>query len=330
MDKRYLVGGVVCVLLLVIIVWMIKRRRKNEVTSAPVMVPVVPVVQPAPVVTVAPYVYDPNKMETRAPESKLLNFAFESLLRPGYVPTLDAKLAPMPSANPVYALVDCGVSGSRYAVRWQNKYLTVVTGDVLVWNDVKQEPNSCFVVVPGWCKTTGGDEYVMLRSAVNGFFLRADEGTGKLLCKDAPTTNTALHYCWKLRAPQLASDQSSANCGCVYDATVRGVVCRPCSVASAAAPASATPAPMPGPWPEMIGWDWRQAQAFLQQKYPGLAVYAVACAVDNTWCPSNITPTTSQAYVVLRYNPQTNRIIYAPAVEVPQAAAQHQQIVVNV
>ena len=262
-------------------------------------------------------------METRAPDSKLTNFGFESLLKPGYVPNAQAVLVPKPAANPIYALVNCGLSNTRYAIRWQNRFLTVVTGDVVSWTDQKEEPNSCFAMIPGWCKTANGDEYVMLRSATNGHFVRADDATGKLVCKDSPTQNTALKYCWKLRGPVLASEVTPpGQCGCQFDPNAKAVVCKPCTVATSAAPA--TPAPLPGPWPELIGWDVQQAKQFLEKKYPHVAIFAFACPA-KTECPISVANPPGQPYVILRYSAETGRILFTPSVAMPGGGFIRQQ-----
>lgn len=253
-------------------------------------------------------VADDGRIETRAPDEKRLSFAFEPLLRSGYVPALDARLVPKPAGNPVYALVACGVSNTRYAIRWQQRYLTVVNSDTVEWTDLKQEPHSCFVLVPGHCQVPG-DAYVMLRSAQNGKFLRFHESTLKLMCSDAPTANTAQNFCWKLAA--AAPPQNA--CGCQYDYNVRAVVCTPCGgVANSAAPA--TPAPLPGPWPELIGWDVDQAAAYLARQVQGLAVLRLSCASGQA-CSVTGVPPGVDLFVALRYDPLTNRVLFTPAVE---------------
>lgn len=322
-DMRLVAGAVVCLLLLILSSWLLMRKKPSggggtstSSTAVAAAGPVLPVslAMPTPSPPATAYLYEPERMETREPDSKLTSFGFEYYLRPGFVPDLEPKLVPKPAGNPIYALVNCGVNNTRYAIRWQNKFLSVVTGDVLSWTDLKQEPNSCFVLVPGWCKAENGEDYVMLRSALNGHFLRAEEATGKLVCKDSPTQNTALYYCWKLRGPALASEQATGNCGCQFDPNVRAVVCKPCTVASSAAPA--TPAPLPGPWPELVNWEVRQAQAFLASKYPGISVYAMACPVNQPNCPLSIALPPNVPVVILRYNPENSRVIYAPKVDI--------------
>lgn len=247
-----------------------------------------------------------TNIEIREPETKLTAFAFESLTMPGFVPNLDLKLVRKPAANPVYSLVSCGVANTRYAIRWQGRYLSVVTGKVLKWSDLKEEPNSCFVLVPGYCGSPG-QEYAMLRSALNGNFLRADE-TGTLICDDAPTANTATKFCWKLRGTPGVNTE--AQCGCQYDYNVQGVVCKPCGITNTAAPA--TQAPLPGPWPELVGWDVQQAATYITQKHPALTILRIPCQ-DGQQCPIIGSP--PGLVVALRYHPQTGRILFTPETE---------------
>lgn len=263
--------------------------------------------QPAPATAAGVGVLDDGRIETRDPDQKLLSFAFEPLLRSGHVPALDARLVPKPSGNPVYALVSCGLSNTRYAIRWQQRFLTVVNDDTVEWTDLKQEPHSCFVLVPGHCQVPG-DSYVMLRSAQNGKFLRFHESSLKLMCSDAPTANTAQKFCWKLAA---ASAPQNA-CGCQYDYNVRAVVCTPCGVTNSAAPA--TPAPLPGPWPELVGWDVDQAAAFITRQFPRITVLRLSCASSQSCAVAGVPPGVDM-FVALRYDPLTNRVLFTPAVE---------------
>jgi hypothetical protein len=314
MNWKYLLGGGLGCLLVMTLLWVFVLRPKSSSSSSsmqPTLPPLVNAAQtPAMVFQPQPsqnLMADPNAIETREPETKLTAFAFESLTAPGFVPNLDLRLVRKPAANPVYSLVSCGVANTRYAIRWQGRYLSVVTGKVLKWSDLKEEPNSCFVMVPGYCGSPG-QQYAMLRSALNGNFLRADE-TGTLICDDAPTANTALKFCWKVRgAPAVNTD---AQCGCAYDYNVQSVVCKPCGVATSAAPA--TRAPLPGPWPELVGWDVNQAEAYLKQRHPSLTILRIPCQDGQQNCPILGAP--AGLVVALRYHPQTGRLIFAPMAE---------------
>ncbi len=312
MSPTMMLGLVVlCVLVLGFAWWMFKKP--SFAADAPLAGALFTASAPAPAMvlpTQAPVVVgtgDDGRIETRPPDEKRLSFAFEPLLRSGYVPSLNAALVRKPAGNPVYALVACGLSNTRYAIRWQNRYLTVVNDETVEWTDLKQEPHSCFVLVPGHCQVPG-DAYVMLRSAQNGKFLRFHETTLKLMCSDAPTANTAQKFCWKLAA--AAPPQNA--CGCQYDYNVRSVVCKPCSVTNSAAPA--TPAPLPGPWPELVGWDVDQAALYLTRQVQGLTVLRLACASSQS-CDVAGVPPGVDLFVALRYDPLTNRVLFTPAVE---------------
>jgi hypothetical protein len=304
---------VVCACVLLAFWWFFKRPGSSSSPGLPgagIFAPSAPapaliLQQPPPQAATGPL--DDGRIETRDPDAKLLSFAFEPLLRSGHVPALDARLVPKPAGNPVYALVSCGLSNTRYAIRWQQRFLTVVNDDTVEWTDLKQEPHSCFVLVPGHCQVPG-DSYVMLRSAQNGKFLRFHESTLKLMCSDAPTTNTAQKFCWKLAA---ASAPQNA-CGCQYDYNVRSVVCTPCGVTASAAPA--TRAPLPGPWPELVGWDVDQAAAFVTRQVRGVTVLRLSCASSQA-CDVTGVPPGVDLFVALRYDPLTNRVLFTPAVE---------------
>ena len=319
-NWKYAAAGVVCCVVLVCVAYWYTSRPASSSSpmfeqpgkigaalfgaNAPSPAMVLPSQAPA-----APVVLDNGQIETREPDAKLVNFAFEPLLRSGYVPSMDLTLVRKPAANPVYSLVSCGLSNTRYAIRWRQRYLTVINDDTLQWTDTKMEPHSCFVLVPSYCQVPG-DSFVMLRSAQTGSFLRFDEATGKIMCQDAPTQNTAQKFCWKLRGAE--SIKTDAACGCQYDYNVRGVVCTPCGVTNSAAPA--TPAPMPGPWPELVGWDVDQAYAFLQQRHSSLTLVRVSCA-QNQPCLVVGVPPGVDAYVVLRYDPLSKRVLFTPSVE---------------
>ena len=158
-----------------------------------------------------------------APITRLADFAFESKTRPGYVPTAKGGIAPKPAGNPPYKFVACEASAS-YAVRWNGRYLTVKDSSTVRWTEERQEPGSCFKIVPGFCGA--GDGYVMLRSVANKSVLRADEASGMLVCKDIPTARTAAMFCWKLN-PAIAKKQP---CGQQYSYDLGRIVDVPCDV----------------------------------------------------------------------------------------------------
>ena len=162
------------------------------------------------------------KWVSSPPEAKLATFAFESKTRPKYVPNQQGRIAIIPSGNPPYKLVGCDSVGA-YAIRWNGRYLTVDSPNLVKWTEEKLEPGSCFKIVPGYC---GGGEYIMLRSVANKLVLRADDTYGQLVCKDTPTARTADSYCWKLN-PTTTSKQP---CGPQYSYDLGRIVDIPCNV----------------------------------------------------------------------------------------------------
>lgn len=168
---------------------------------------------------------------TDPPEARLANFAFEPKTKPGYVPNKKGRLAPKPAGNPAYKLVGCRLSGA-YAIRWHGRYLTLVSPTKMLWTLEKEEPNSCFKIVPGYC---GGDgkSFVMLRSVTNKHFVRFENTTGALVCKDSPTSRTSAGYCWKLQPDSIGTRQP---CGSQYSFDLGRVIDVPCDVVATPAP----------------------------------------------------------------------------------------------
>lgn len=255
---------------------------------------------------------------TDEPDEKLAAFAFESLVRPGQVPSKAGTLIPKPAGNPPYKLVQCG---KGYAIRWMGRYLSVDSPNKLVWTESKQEPHSCFRIIPGYCDD---QKYVMLRSIANSLFVRPDD-SGALVCKDTPTARNAKQYCWKLN-PDVAGVQP---CGCTYSQDLQRVVCTPCGppVNTRPAPGSSCSTVTPGhhaqcclsktrgddaycqtvTWPETVGRNLQEAMLYLRTKRPDLVL---------TPCPSPCAvsgyPTPAPNVVVIPYDPRT-MFVTAPA-----------------
>lgn len=166
---------------------------------------------------------DELKWATDAPEAKLATFAFEPKTKPLFVPNKQAQVARKPAGNPPYKLVGCNSTGA-YAIRWNGRYLTVLSANSVKWTEEKQEPGSCFKLVPGYCG--GGSNFVMLRSVANKLFLRPDGASGQLVCKDTPTARTADTFCWKLN-PETTVKQP---CGPQYSYDLGRVIDVPCDV----------------------------------------------------------------------------------------------------
>jgi hypothetical protein len=226
---------------------------------------------------------------------RLATFAFENYTKKYHVPNMEGRIVRKPPGNAPYRLVPCGIEGT-YAVRWQGKFLTIDMSTMLVtWMNEKQEPHSCWRVIPGLC---GGEEFVMLRSSSNNMVLRPDGANGQLVVKDVPTARTAKDYCWKLSSAGPGAEA----CGCRYDYEKSQVVCTPCDPA----PKPETPilpnvhpghppvvdnylnqllTPRPGGGHDdprlatiarqLAGHDARSAVQYIQQAVPGATVVAV-------------------------------------------------------
>lgn len=170
---------------------------------------------------------DPNDEKhwaTDPPEARLAMFAFEPRLRPGFVPNQDGRLERKPAGNAPYKLVACD-NANGYAIRWMGRYLTVISPNSLQWTEQKEEPGSCFKLVPGYCGA--GNNYVMIRSVANKLFVRNDEPSGILVCKDVPTARTANAFCWKLNPDSTGQKQP---CGQIYSYDLGRIVDVPCNV----------------------------------------------------------------------------------------------------
>lgn len=322
-------GGIVCIVLIVILVMV--WRGKGSDSSGPVgsladMIVPARDSGTASKATSAPQALDllvsEAPINTLEPDAQLASFAFESLIKPGYVPDGSAKIVPKPAGNPPYKLVQCGSNG--YAIRWKGLYLTVSDPYQLSWSTDKEEPRSCFTIVPGYCG--GADaktKYVMLRSKYNKHFVRPDLQTGLLMCKDTPTARTANSYCWRLE-PAIAGVQS---CGCTYSYDLQRVVCTPCSVTTTSAPGASCSTVTPGYqaqccaskqpgsdaycatilWREVVGRPLREAMLVLRTKRPDLTLRP--CPEP---CAATGYPTPARNVIVVPYDPRSS-IVTAPA-----------------
>ena len=252
------------------------------------------------------------------PDSKLASFAFESLIKPGQVPDVEGRLVQKPAGNPPYKLVQCD---DGYAIRWQGRYLTVEDPNKVAWLESKQEPNSCFKIMPGYC---GQKQYIMLRSKANALFLRPDGPSNALVCKDTPTARTAQTYCWKLQ-PDIQGIQP---CGCQYSYDLQRVVCTPCNVKTEALPGASCSTVSPGyvatcclqagrhktdahcksvVWPEVVGRSVKEAMLVLRTKRPEMVLRP---------CPEPCTvkayPVPSRNTIIIPYDART-QIVTSPA-----------------
>lgn len=263
-----------------------------------------------------------RRWETDPPEARLATFAFESKTRPGFVPNKQGRIAQKPAGNPPYKLVACQYSGS-YAIRWNARYLTVLSPNSVKWTEDKQEPGSCFKLVPGYCGD--GNNYVMLRSMANKLFLRADATSGVLVCKDVPTARTATSYCWKLN-PESKVRQP---CGQQYSYDLGRIIDVPCNVTPMPKPGESCQTVTPGYrascclrkgpdaehdaycestiFPKVVGRSLQEALLYLKTRRPDLALKP--CPEP---CTVEAVPIQNPNLVVIPYDPRSNFVTSIP------------------
>ena len=263
-----------------------------------------------------------RKWNSDAPEAKLATFAFESYTMKKYVPDKSGKLVRKPAGNPPYKLVGCEGSGS-YAIRWQGRYLALISPNKVGWVEEKQEPASCFKLVPGFCGQ--GNTYVMLRSMANKMCLRADGPSNALVCKDIPTGRTAAKYCWKIQ-PDFAGKQP---CGQIYSYDLGRVVDVPCNVVTAPAVGGSCGTVTPGYqakcclqrvkgkghdtfctstiFPQVVGQSLQQALLYLRTRRPDLALKPCP-----TPCTLEAVPIPNPNLVVIPYDARSNIVTSTP------------------
>jgi hypothetical protein len=257
---------------------------------------------------------------TLAPDSVLRTFAFELYGRDLVVPTVQGRVARKPAGNPPYNLVQCNLAGG-YAVRWNSTFLTLENANSVIWTDQKQEPHSCWKVVPGYC---GDEKYIMLRSLANNMFLTVDASSDALVCKDIPTARTAKQYCWKL----VPEAPVAKKCGCEYDYSKGRVVCIPCDIKKLPNGTESCETVTAGyraeccletgskrndpwcrtaVWPEVVGRSLREVMLYIRTRRPDLVLQP--CANE---CTTAAFPEPKPSVVIIPYDARSG-IVTAPA-----------------
>lgn len=339
-PKKYYVYGIVFLLLVGAGVYFMQRSSPPKTTPTPV--PIIDTTSlskksnPNPIssgkTTVAtttlmnatPVNLDPLTIDnpnTDPPEIKLATFAFEPKERPGMVPDASGKLMKKPAANPPYKLFACNLT-SAYAVRWNGMYLSLDSPNKMIWTEDKKEPDSCFKIVPGYC---GNAAYIMLRSVMNRMFVRYDETSGALVCKDTPTSRTASKFCWKL-VPDTTTKQP---CGPQYSYDLGRVIDIPCNLKTTPDAGKSCDTVTPGyqaqcciakgpnarsdsfcsgsAWPEVVGRSVQEAVLYLRTRRPEFTLRP--CPEP---CQLQAYPVPDQRTVVIPYDARTN-IVTSPA-----------------
>ena len=307
--KNWIFLAVSACLVSLIAAYLITRKPKSTtiVPVAPVREGKIPVAE--------------DTIRTDAPDQAILSdFDFQPRDKPGYIPGKNGKLVKKPAGQAPFKLVQCGTGG--YAVRWMGLFLTLGDDGKCAFGETKQEPDSCWTTVPGYC---GGDGWVMLRSRKNNAFLRYDPKTLQLVCQDSPTGNTALTYCWKL----VQSGPKKQPCGTIYSQDLKRVVNIPCNVKKMPRPSKASCSTVTAgyqaeccvakkhgaltdsfcrtaAWPETVGRTLNEAMLYLRTRRPDLILQP---------CPSPCTvssfPEPTPNTIVIPYDPRTNLVTAA-------------------
>ena len=326
-SMKYGVSIVACILVLGVVAYFILRTQSPQSTPTPTSLPMrtnapAPPAQPSAGGGGTEDDGPERNWVSDAPEAKLADFAFESYTLKNYVPDKTAKLARKPAGNPPYKLVGCESSGS-YAIRWAGMYLAVLGPNSVKWVPEKQEPGTCFKLIPGHCGS--GNNYVMMRSMANKLFLRADGPTNALMCKDTPTGRTAAKYCWKLQ-PDFSGKQP---CGQQYSYDLGRIIDVPCNVTSMPAAGGSCSTVTAGYraacclkkgagadhdtfctstiFPKVVGQNLQQALLYIRTRRPDLALKPCP-----TPCTLKATPIQNPNMVVVPYDARSNIVTSTP------------------
>lgn len=324
-SMKYVAMIVSCILAMGIVAFFVMQKKTLETQAPRRVLPVKPVVQAKPSGGGSDRVEDEGperKWVTDAPEARLANFAFESYTLKGYVPNQKGQIVRKPAGNPPYKLVGCETSGS-YAIRWAGRYLAVTSPNRVQWVPEKQEPGSCFKLIPGHCGS--GNNFVMLRSMANKMFVRVDGPSNALVCKDTPTGRTAANYCWKLQ-PDTAGKQP---CGQIYSYDLGRIIDVPCNVTSMPPAGGSCGVVTPGYraaccmkkgaeathdafctstiFPQVVGQSLQQALLYIRTRRPDLALKP--CPTPCTLQP---TPIQNPNMVVVPYDARSNIVTSIP------------------
>jgi hypothetical protein len=266
-----------------------------------------------------------TEVPTYAPEPMTnyaqMKLAFEHrILGPGYAPDATARMTRVVNAERPYELVRCG-SVNGYAIRWMGRFLVVNTDGTVMWSDRRDEPPGCWMIEPGYC---GGDgaEFVMFRSIFNNNFLRVDGDTKKLVCVDAPTSENAGQYCWRLQK----NAPIKRRCGTYYDEDYGRVINVPCEIIEDPPPGKDCSAVTPGYMAkcclrhgqdkscrsvvlrEVVGRGLNEASLYIKTRFPDHKI--VTCARGDACERANPFPLYKSDTWVLRYDRRLGTIHY--------------------
>ena len=316
----------VCLLVLIaFLTWYFTKDSSKPTTATPLPIAPSVVYQPLPPANAnaAGWSLDFNAEQPPIMEGKdiaLTEFTFENLTMPSYVPDARTRMVRKPAGNPPYKLVNCNVANA-YAIRWNGRFLNMYSPNKFEWKTNKEEPDGCFTIVPGYCGGNGKD-YVMLRSTMNRHFLRIDEGSGMLICKDTPTARTAEKYCWKLRDTDASTKMP---CGPQYSEDLKRVIDIPCTILQEPLPGKGCSSVTKGfvakccgvhpddpecrgsYWREVVGRQLTESILYLKTRRPDLKVQP--CPHP---CTKNPFPEYDETTVMIPYDTRSG-FVTAPA-----------------
>lgn len=329
-SRYQIIGSLGMCGLLLIAVWFMTKQSSTPLTIAPI-IEAAPTVatkaQAAAQAVAAPARAAQDFFDmpttTDAPELSIKEFAFEPFLKPGVVPNQAAKLSKKPAGIAPFKFVSC--ADNTYAIRWSGMYLTVVDPTRVEWTETKQEPNGCWLIIPGRCNS---ENFIMLRNIGNKHFLKP-EANGDLVCKDTPTGRTATQYCWKLAPTDLAATKQP--CGCIYSADLGRVVCTPCNLKEmpdtaqgscstvtagyqakcclrkTAAQRVTDPFCGSAVWPETVGRTLQEAMLYIRTRRPDLLLRPCP-----TPCTVEAYPEPSPTTVIIPYDARSGLVVSSP------------------
>ena len=220
--KPGLVGAIAAVLIVMALVGTWFKLSRSRAAAEPV--PVESTEPGEPAESIEPVAEPDFASSSINDDMPLTNFAFENLVvGSGVTPDATMTMSRTTAAETNYKLVRCSLVNA-YSIVWSGRYATVTPTGELEWSLDKEEPQSCFIVKPGYCGDTGA--FIMLQSVFNKHFLRVN-GQNKVVAVDGPTPRSTSSFCWLMRS---APSYDRQPCGTVYRPEYGRVVNIPCDI----------------------------------------------------------------------------------------------------
>jgi len=296
------------------------RRVKESTTETVKETPMVSGTS-SPSIVASEYEYVQDVLEDPVTDDlPMTDFAFENLVvGEGKTPDAETSMTKTTAAETAYKVVRCSLA-SGYAIKWSGRYFTVNEDGTTSWSMQKQEPASCFEIKPGFCGDSGA--FVMLRSMLNGHFLRVSGTTNKVIAIDSPTSNNAKQYCWLFRNTQK---NAKLPCGSMYRPEYGRVVTIPCTIIKDPPPGqtcmSATDgykADCCGRHPndqtcrsifirEVVGRTLAEAATYIKTRFPQYTI--LKCARGDDCEKAKPFPLPKPDTIVLVYDPRLGTVV---------------------